>query len=466
MAVAPVAKIEREDTQALVFSGFGTQKRAAFVLLQIGSPAAARVWIADLLHRKAIRHGDDRDGRTTVQLAFTAQGLARLGLGDDELQTFPRELQEGMSGFPDRSRILGDTDASDPTNWLWGGRGRDEPMHALLMLYGDDESFARLDERETRAYELAGLRRWYRRDSLALDKEHFGFVDGISNVKLAGAEMKVRKGPGSEVAAGEFLLGYPNEYGKLPFMPHVAEARDRASVLSGRDVRPGRRALGRNGTYLVFRHLAQDVPGFWRAMAEATRRADGTPDPAAAELLAAKCVGRWKNGAPLAKWPTEPPASVPAAELNDFGFAKDDAHGYGCPLGAHIRRANPRDALPPLDPVQSQQIVNRHRLLRRGRTYGPTYEQAPDDDDRGLAFICLNASIRRQFEFVQQTWLANSKFGGLYEDSDPIVLGGTITQQARPVRRRTVGLPRFVHVRGGGYFFLPGLSALRFLASL
>jgi deferrochelatase/peroxidase EfeB len=119
-------------------------------------------------------------------------------------------------------------------------------------------------------------------------------------------------------------------------------------------------------------------------------------------------------------------------------------------------------------------------LLRRGREYGEPvdprtlFDDNPavsPDDERGLHFICLCGNIARQFEFIQHTWVASTKFAGLYDEQDPLLGtnrrdGGTFTVQADPVRRRVGGLPEFITVRGGGYFFLPGRRAIRYLASL
>ena len=100
---------------------------------------------------------------------------------------------------------------------------------------------------------------------------------------------------------------------------------------------------------------------------------------------------------------------------------------------------------------------------------------ADPSGERGLHFICLGANLSRQFEFVQHTWANNPKFNGLYDDPDPLIgdrdprgkgKQGTFTEQARPVRRRTTGMPSFVGIRGGAYFFLPGVRALRYLAAL
>jgi deferrochelatase/peroxidase EfeB len=170
---------------------------------------------------------------------------------------------------------------------------------------------------------------------------------------------------------------------------------------------------------------------------------------------------------------------------NDFLYHEADPHGLRCPIGSHVRRSNPRDALEPQPGSEKSIAINkRHQLLRRGRAYGdPVVPSLNPDEilradpagDRGLHFICLGANLSRQFEFVQQSWANNPKFNGLYDDPDPLTGDrdprekgklGTFTEQARPVRRRTTGMPSFVGMRGGGYFFLPGLRAVRYLASL
>jgi deferrochelatase/peroxidase EfeB len=185
-------------------------------------------------------------------------------------------------------------------------------------------------------------------------------------------------------------------------------------------------------------------------------------------------VGRWPSGAPLVLSPERDDPAL--ANPNDFMYAQSDAHGYACPIGAHIRRANPRDSLDPRPGSPDSIAVNkRHRLLRRGRAYGPplSMERALSDPDtpraeRGLHFLCLNGNIARQFEFVQHTWINNPKFDELYDDADPILAGREstlFTVQAQPVRARYCPLPRFVRVDGGAYFFLPGIRALRYLAS-
>jgi len=158
-----------------------------------------------------------------------------------------------------------------------------------------------------------------------------------------------------------------------------------------------------------------------------------------------------------------------ATTISDF--AETDRDGFACPVGSHIRRANPRDALAfPAEPGRSLAIANRHRIMRRGRPYHETSTESGKVIEQGLLFIAINASLQRQFEFIQQLWLNNPKFNGLYDERDPLSSAnpgdGTLTIQSNPVRERAHGLPRFVTVRGGAYFFLPSIRALKFLAQI
>ena len=216
------------------------------------------------------------------------------------------------------------------------------------------------------------------------------------------------------------------------------------------------RDLGRNGTYLVLRTLAQDVDAFDAYVT--TTAAELGLDP---ELLAAKMVGRWRGGASLVQSPDVDRAEL--ATANDFGYHHDDVRGLRCPVGAHVRRANPRDSLDPRPGSDaSQAVTDRHRLLRRGRVFA-------DDGQQGLQFVALNANLGRQFEFVQHSWLNDPKFAGLTTDLDPLVTprtpDGVFTIPGEPFRTRVCGLPEFVTTLGGAYFFLPGRRALRYLAA-
>jgi Dyp-type peroxidase family len=449
--------MDLHDIQGLVARGYGNLPSARFLLLSIGDPAAARRWLGSL----PLTRGDERPEETAVNLALTSSGLDRLGLEGAILAMFSNEFVAGMT-TPHRRRILGDTGSDAPEEWIWGGP-EGPPIHALLLLYARDAAGLDALERERAP---AGFDVAHRLDTSDLDGfEPFGFRDGVSQPILDGLS---KTGPPEvTVKAGEFVLGYENEYGLYTDRPL---ADDPGGALPRDPQGSGQGDLGRNGSYLVVRQLRQDVPAFWRFVDEA---ADG--DPAARLRLAAKMVGRWPSGAPLV---LAPDADVPAlAEANDFAYHEHDRRGTRCPVGAHIRRTNPRDSLDPAPGTsRSWEINRRHRLLRRGREYGPplSMEEAlagGDSAERGLHFMCLNANIQRQFEFVQHTWLNNPKFAGLYDDSDPITApsvpqGGTFTMPTEGVRERVTGVPRFVSVRGGGYFFLPGVAALRYLAGI
>jgi len=400
---------------------------------------------------------------SAVNVALTASGLRKLGLPEDVLRGFSREFLGGMTDET-RSRFLGDVEGNAPYEWMWG-RPDDRPIDAALMLYADNaRSLRSLIKRHGDRLTRSGLAIVRQLEASSDEREHFGFRDGISQPTIEG----LRSGPADQtVKAGEFVLGYPNEYGLLTERPLVGADRDPAGVLPVAPDDGGRRDLGRNGTYLVFRQLSQNVPAFWRFVDEHAGNGQGSR-----VALAAKMVGRWPDGAPLV---LAPDFDNPAlASANEFGYFESDPDGLHCPLGAHVRRSHPRDSLDP-DPGSEKSVAvgKRHRILRRGRKYGPPLAaeaalngHGGDTQERGLHFICLCANIARQFEFVQHTWVNNPKFKGLYEDPDPLMglPGRAFTVPAAPVRRRYTGLPSFVQTRGGAYFFLPGVRALHYLA--
>jgi deferrochelatase/peroxidase EfeB len=158
------------------------------------------------------------------------------------------------------------------------------------------------------------------------------------------------------------------------------------------------------------------------------------------------------------------------ANANDFQYHELDAAGHACPIGAHVRRANPRDSLEPSPgSEQSLEVNRRHRLLRRGRNWS-TAAQDGRPAEQGIHFLCLNANLGRQYEFVQHSWVNDPAFNGLYDSTDPLVgprhgAGASFAVQVAPLRTRLRELPQFVQVRGGGYFLLPGIRALRYLTS-
>jgi len=453
-------RLDLPDIQGLFARGYSKHPHARFTVFTAPRPASGGAlldWLIPQVTAAAPFSGD-----VALQVAFTASGLRWLGLPDRVVAGFPAEFIQGMTNT-NRSRFLGDVGESDPCRWSWGGPGQ-PPVDGIVMLYATDQGVLTGRQQELRARladngisavtELPALER--------RDSEPFGFHDGISQPVIAGLPKAV--GARQAVAAGEFVLGYPNARGQLPDSPLLPASADPLRLLLPDPAGSGAVDFGRNGSYLVVRQLEQDVDGFWRFLDAATRRADGSEDPTARTALAAKMVGRWPSGAPLVKAPGQDAPAL--SDDNDFTY-RDDLPGLACPVGAHIRRANPRDSLPS-GSATSLTTSGLHRLLRRARSYGPA---ADGPSGTGLYFMCLTADLSRQFEFVQHTWLNNATFNGLYDDADPLTgnrcsAGAAFTVQARPVRRRYPGLPRFVRARGGAYFFLPGLSALRYLAQL
>lgn len=441
---------------------------AAFVFFSVADPARARTWIGSLLDQGQVTTGApwSRKPDSTLNLMFTWAGLRACGLSAPSLASFPGDFRDGMAA---RAAQIGDGGDSHPSRWE-DGPGRQE-THIMAAVYGT--TAAALNERLDRVTHGAavsgGLSRQCRiqyarrlfaphphRPEGLYPTEHFGFADGLSQPAIEGAEGSAVAGDGAPeqgtawrpIRAGEFILGYPDEDGALP-------------------ATPAPRQLGDDGAYVVYRKLRQDVAGFRDFFA---RRA--VSFPGGRDALTARVMGRWQDGTPLTRAPSRPEPDLANDESrnNDYRYA-GDASGLRCPLGSHVRRANPRDALP-----FGAVMVNRHRIIRRGISYGePLSESAPDDGaDRGLLFICFQASISRQFEFVQREWLNDGNAFGLGDARDliagsacPVGGGGegTLTVNGSPPFF-IADAPSFVTVRGGEYLFMPGIAALRHLATL
>ena len=464
------SQLELDDIQGLVVSAYAHLPCAAFRLLHVEAPGPARQWLGGVIPDVTTAAGR-RDG-WSINVAISHTGLTALELPADVLATFAPAFIDGIAS-PRRAVVNGDRGTDAPEAWEWGGP-RTPDVHIILLVYATDEvtlaaQLARWPAGGPQGLtQLAVLQAGRQPDT----REHFGFVDGIGQPVIAGSGRKQhqldRTGHATEVPPGEFILGYQNAYGQYTPGPSVHSGLDPTNRLPTGQAPAGRHDLGRNGSYLVFRQLAQDVAGFWKTatdMATRYRIAD-------VDALAAKLVGRWPSGAPLVLDPaSDPQAGTTQPDLsNDFEYAKLDPRGAHCPFGAHIRRANPRDGSPP-DPATSLARSNRHRLLRRGRSYGTRLADRMVDDKqaRGLHFICLNGDLERQFEFVQQTWLNNPNFATLPGETDPLTSGEegqarSFTIPGDLLRTHVQGIQSFVRTRGGVYCFLPGLRALQFIA--
>jgi Dyp-type peroxidase family len=467
-------KPELDDIQGLVMSGFKQLPYAFYLLLHINDGVAARRWLEQVL--KDVTHSDHERGKPehyALNIAFTYSGMKAIGLEEAALRTFSTPFIEGMSDYL-RARLLRD----EPGDWLWGNNtGRSEDI-LLLVFARTPEQLEQQRHTLLAMCVLGGLTVLRVLETTRQTEfEHFGFRDGISQPVMSGT--KRGKGKKATNRPGEFLLGYSDDYGYANYDPLVSQQSDPMGLLRApkkRDIKRGasadKRMLGFNGTYLVFRQIEQRVAQFWNfARAAAVTNNEST------ERFAAKLIGRWRSGAPLVTCSdADDPGLVEGnkfKDLNIFNYLKDDPHGLRCPVGAHIRRANPRDSLGPQKSF-ALRSANHHRMLRRGRAYGPRATDKFNDDgeNRGLFFICINSDIERQFEFVQQSWINNTVFGGLYCEVDPITHIGhdrVLTLPTDPLRRQVNRLEKqepFVKVRGGGYFFLPGIRALKYLAAL
>lgn len=489
--------VDLADVQGLVRFGHGHMTLARYDLLEIKDPDAALSWLRVAIPEVVSAQKVSPRPSTALQLAFSAPGLHELGVADSVTADFSHEFRTGMAAEP-RARQIGDIGINSPQHWLWGRSGR-EP-HALAMFFGDERDF------EPFVGRLCGelFQRAFEAHSLGIARpdpvEPFGFADGISQPRIDWEQRRSTPTTQAEytniAALGEFLLGYPNEYGKLTDRPLLESDATTTGLLSAPEA-PDKKDLARNGTYLVLRQLEQDVSGFWKFI-HAQR-----PSAADAEDLAAAMVGRTRRGVPLVQGAHRAAATNASIDgagpaNNQFTFDNDPA-GSQCPFGAHIRRANPRntDYPEPGGPLKRLRIalgygsrdfrydlmssVRFHRIMRRGRTYGPALGNEPADGTitapSGLHFICLNANIARQFEFVQGAWIASSKFSGMTGEADPLLgtreplAGGAPTNSFNlpadgDLRRRVNDLPQFVTLRGGAYFFLPSLRALSYFAHL
>ncbi|MER7608954.1 Dyp-type peroxidase [Nocardioides sp. NPDC127503] len=434
--------LDLDDIQAGCLRGRPNPYFGAFMALRIGNPVDGRTLmrrLAEVVH-SAADVLDPRRSRT-FSVGLTATGLRALGVPDELLATFAPEFVQGMAA---RANELGDHGTNAPDHWEepWGR----EDVHAIIVLLAPDQSaFEETLESSREVLDgLPGIGRVWRQDVRgdADGRNSFGFNDGISQPAVESSGIPGTNPGEVPLKPGEFVLGYPDETGSVAAIPQPE-------------------TLGRNGSYLAVRKLYTDVAAFRRYLRE---RAES---PAEEALMAAKIVGRWPSGAPLALTPDVDDHELGAdpERNNDFMYG-DDPRGLSSPVGSHARRMNPRDAV-----VTGE--VRLHRLLRRGATYGPPLgEGVLEDDgaDRGLLFAAVFAHPARQFEFVQKQWIGDGKFIGSPIEADPLVAGrdagDQFTVPMRPVRKRLTEMPAFVVNRGGEYCFVPSLSALRWLGAL
>jgi Dyp-type peroxidase family len=445
--------IDVAELQGGIVRGYGQRFGfARHLFARVREPRAARAFLAALADPVTTEEEWAQHPATTLNVALSFRALGALELPPWILDGFPQEVRDGMAARADR---LGD----DPATW-------EDDLRELEVLIVVHAQSAEALEAEAGRWELevaagdSGLELAHVQQAglLGEQREHFGFTDGFSQPAIEGVAREDVRGQGipykrapwwplnrtqwRAVKPGEFVLGYEDEDSGAPPAPPAP--------------------FDRNASFMVWRKLHQDVAGFRAQLAEQAHRLRLDE-----ELVAAKMVGRWRDGSPLALRPHGPDPALgnDKERANDFRYG-DDELGLRCPRGAHVRRTNPRDAL-----GWEGRLTARHRMLRRGMPYGPPLpDGAPDDGaSRGLLFVCLQASIARQFEIVQTQWCNDGNAFGLGREADPI--SGPPGRELRHIiegepPRVASALRSYVQCRGGEYLVVPAISALRALPGL
>ena len=473
--------LDLADIQGNLLRGYRFSDARHFALA-ITDGGAARRFLGDLVsgsERRSPQITTDEHWtakpKYCLNIGLTYAGLEALGLPHGTLAAFPDAFIQGPAvraeppdpapgpgePVPDFTGAvgLGDVDDSAPANWILGGDPA-APVHILLSLYTEERRARRMETMTTRLRQrcaAAKLTEISHHDAHALPNQtvHFGYRDGIAQPDIAGAHGRPIPDMQPEAPTGDFLLGrgYVNSYG----------GNFAGALPSG---------LADNGCYAAFRILRQDVAGFERLL-DAWSQTWGLDR----ELVAAKMLGRWRDGTPLTLAPAANAPGVAERRLNDFDYAPsspdapyfDDVDGVRCPVGSHIRRLNPRSSL-------VTGMPHTRRIVRRGMPYGPPYDRETPDDgiERGLIGLFLCGDLEMQYEFLVRVW-ANQDFAthGLRGTRDPLIGAqppgtGSFTVRTTDSRDPIVmtGLPNLVQTRGSLYCFVPGIGGLRHLSAL
>lgn len=538
------------DIQGIIMKNYAESGfiYARYLFLQINNGKQGRIFLEQINKHvtTAARWTDNADDPhgtpepdATTNISFTYNGLKKLGISIQTLHSFPDEFAIGMRG---RRSIIGDDYTSAPDKWdsIWNDK--DKEVHMFISMDAKDP--ARLEARYNEVVAMVdglekvkdkngnevpsvvlldgnksaeGGTKPYQEAQVIFDgemptaKEHFGYTDGISNPffkgmlpemgsvigggkKNGGDKERNKLGHGNPLLAstwapletGEFILGHEDEAQEYPVAPTPS-------------------LMGKNGSFMVYRKLHENVGAFNKMLNE-----QGKDFPGGKEALASKFAGRWRNGAPVVDFPTEEAANEIAgkrqkaiydlataetpqdkekaalafAEVNKrftgFDF-QNDLHGGKCPVGAHIRRVNPRGSLEEASDSYKtpSALANRRRIIRRGLPYGTS---TPDSNtgEHGIIFMAIQASIKRQFEFVTQQWvnygsdfkLANEKDAMIgnqcpvHHENENLNIDGcmAIPADKGKVPYFVSQIPRLVETRGGDYFFIPSITTLEMMA--
>jgi deferrochelatase/peroxidase EfeB len=449
---ATVADVNLADIQGNILLGY-RWSHVRHLVVRVADAAAARTSLRAVVDgispvqvtSTATWQKDGTPG-DTLNVGITFAGLRALGVPERSLASFPIEFREGMVV---RARKLGDIGPSAPEYWDTGLRDA-ERVHLILTIHADDSAVI-----ESRSHELCESGAFEEVDhfdgaALSGGKVHFGYRDGIAQPRFLGIH-NPDEFPDRQpfVPLGAVLLGHPTPFPGLRW--RVPE--------------PGN--LGYNGTFNAFRILAQDVVAFERFLEEV---AEDYHEYFTPELVAAKLCGRWSNGVPLQQSPYGRPPDPARRDrkLDDFDYVGDPS-GAMCPIGAHIRRCNPRSST-----IVQRGANHSRQIVRRGVPYGSEYKPGqPDDVPRGLLGNFLCASLAAQFEAVQSDWLNLGLHDPRISGSNDALSGANDPTTSRfeiPIDGKSSvvlqGFSSFVTTRGGAYTFLPSLTALRWIADL
>ncbi|MFF4543724.1 Dyp-type peroxidase [Streptomyces sp. NPDC001406] len=470
------------EIQGDILAGF-KKDYMTLLFLQFGDVAAARNWLAELVPRIATTEqvanfnakfhdareasaGDDPKNlkATWLGLSLTHAGLQRLTGKTEVFADVPLggTVEAFVQGSATRAGALGDKGCNAPANWAFGADHR-PPIHAVLTIAADLETDRNTElNRQLEAASRAAVLIVHQQNGATLPgkrrgKEHFGFKDGVSEPAVIGFDDPAKAKSDRMIPAGQFVLGTDDT--PLP---------------------DGAPDWMKYGSFQVVRRLGQDVPGWWAQVGtelQKLREAKVVGQDTKSEWLAARLVGRWRCGASVARFPDAAPPPGTDAD-NDLSF-RDDPDGVITPLFSHLRKTAPRDGLVDKGELVDEKFMDVRRIIRRGIPFGAPFDPANEDgrgpdEPRGLLFVCYQADLARQFEFIQADWVNDPNFP---HDRDPMpgpdpmisgllpdVTTGEIAFESRTNgdRKTTVlSFRPFVTTEGSVYAFTPSITTLR-----